>query len=240
RKKSGHMQHWAQRTIGRNTERNYGRRVAMHDGLNVGANSIDFSMNKSLTVRPWRVGVDRYAVEIELHDVLCGHKRGRHGSRHKIVVRVVQRANRHMSKAIQYTFLDENSARHNKISNALLLGIGCARSMLRRDARLRHGYAPQGDDQRQEHESVSRAPHSLSTPGFDRFALLGLEARRLYQLTPFLVVRCDDAAHLARTVGGRLEARGEQDFLRFRHCRDLDDLGVEPKDTVVRRAARGE
>src|SRR5262245_40555641 len=70
------------------------------------------------------------------------------------------------SKAVQHAFLDENSARHNKISNAVLIGIGCGRSMLRRDARLRHGYAPQGDDQRQQHESVSRAPHSLSTPNF--------------------------------------------------------------------------
>src|SRR5262249_11193810 len=211
-KKSGHVQHRSKGMVGRNAEGNHGRRVAMHDGLNVGANSIDFSMNKSLTVRPRRIGVDRHAIEIKFDDVLCGRKRRRHRPRHEIVVRVVQRANRHMSKAVQHAFLDENSARHNKISNALLIGIGCGRSMLRRDARLRHGCAPQGDDHRQQHESVLRAPHSVSTPGFDRFALLGLEARRLYQLTPFLVVRCDDAAHLIRTVGGRLEARGDRTF----------------------------
>src|SRR5215211_2773453 len=159
------MQHRAERTIWRNAERNHGRRVAMHDGLDVGANAIDFSVNESLTVRPRRVGVDRYAVEIELDDVLCGHKRRRHGPRHEIVARVLQRANRHMSKAVQHTFLDKDPARHDKISNALLVGIGLHRSMLRCAARLRGSCATQGDDQTQQHDTVSRAPHWMSTPG---------------------------------------------------------------------------
>jgi hypothetical protein len=33
--------------------------------------------------------------------------------------------------------LDENPARDDKVGNALLVGIGLRRSMLRRDARLR-------------------------------------------------------------------------------------------------------
>src|SRR5215831_9091841 len=154
------MQHGAQWTIGRNAERNHGRRVAMHDSLNVGANLIDFSVNESLTVRPRRVGVNRYAIEVELDDVLCGHERRRHSPRHEIVVRVFQRANGHMSKAVQYALLDKHSARHDKIRNALLVGIALRRSVLRRDARLRRGCATQGDHQRQQRETVSRAPHA--------------------------------------------------------------------------------
>ena len=60
--------------------------------------------------------------------------------------------------------------------------------------------------------------------------LLDLEPQRLYQLAPFLVVRFDNAAHLARAVGGRLETRGEQDLLRVRHRQIFADLGIEPGD----------
>src|SRR5215470_8497821 len=131
----------------------------MHDSLNVGANSIDFSVNEPLTVRPRRVGVNRHAIETELDDILCGHERRRHSPRHEIVVRIFQRANGHMSKAVQYPLLDENSARHDKIGNALLVGIALRRSMLRRDARLRRR-ATQGNDQKHQRETVSRAPHA--------------------------------------------------------------------------------
>ena len=55
---------------------------------------------------------------------------------------------------------------------------------------------------------------------------LGLEAARLDQLAPFLVVRFDDAAHRTRAIGGRLETRSKQNPLRFRHCHDLGDLGI--------------
>src|SRR5262249_62338876 len=73
-----------------------------------------------------------------------------------------------------------------------------------------------------------------------RESLLGLEAARRDELAPFLVVRFDDAAHLTRTVGCRLEARSEQNPLRFRHRHDLGDLGIELGDTVLAafRAAR--
>jgi hypothetical protein len=65
-----------------------------------------------------------------------------------------------MSKAVQHALLDKNSARHDKIGNALLVGIALRRSMIRRDARLRRGCTPQGDDQRQQRETVSRVPHA--------------------------------------------------------------------------------
>src|SRR4029077_19203754 len=41
-----------------------------------------------------------------------------------------------------------------------------------------------------------------------RAGLLGLESQRLYQLSPLRIVRFDDAAHLVRAVGGRLQPRG--------------------------------
>src|SRR5438552_1281014 len=69
---------------------------------------------------------------------------------------------------------------------------------------------------------------------------LGLEAARLDQLAPFLVVRFDNAAHLSRTIGGGLETRSKQNPLRVCHRHDLGDLGVEPGDTILRRAARRE
>src|SRR5262249_27873300 len=119
-----------------------------------------FSVNESLAVRPRRVGVNRYAVEIELDDVVCGHQRRRHSPRHEIVVRVFQRASGHVSKAVQHALLEENSTRHDQIGNALLVGIALCRSMLRREARLRRGCTTQGDDQRQQRETVSRAPHA--------------------------------------------------------------------------------
>ena len=78
-------------------------------------------MNESLTVCPWRVRIDQHAVEIELDDVFRSNQRRGHGPRHEIVVRIFQRANRHVPKTIQHAFLDENSARENEVCNALLI-----------------------------------------------------------------------------------------------------------------------
>src|SRR6185437_1781279 len=70
--------------------------------------------------------------------------------------------------------------------------------------------------------------------------LLDLEPQRFYQLSPFLVVRCNNGAHLARTIGISLKTSSGQNLLHVRHRQNLGDFSVELGDTVIRRAARRE
>jgi len=55
----------------------------------------------------------------------------------------------------------------------------------------------------------------------------------------FLVIRFDDAAHSRPDCWGQAQGlRRGRNLLRLRRRHDLGDLGIEPGDTVVRRAAR--
>src|SRR5262245_4723575 len=85
RKKSGHVKHGAERPLGRDAERDHAQGVAVHDGLDVRADLVDFTVDEPFAVRAWRARIDRYTVGIELDDVVCGHERRWHRPRHEIM-----------------------------------------------------------------------------------------------------------------------------------------------------------
>ena len=98
-----------QRLVG-HRERDHGRRMAVHHGVDVGPRAKRLAVDVALQEHAPALLIDRVGVEVELHDVLGRHQRRRAGARQQIALRVFRMPHGHMAPGVEHAVLGEDAA----------------------------------------------------------------------------------------------------------------------------------
>ena len=96
-------------------ERDHRRRMAVHDGVDVGPRLVDFAVDEALDVHEPPGLIDRIGIEVVLHDVGGGDDRRRLRARQEIAVRRMGMADRHMAVAVEHALVGEDAVRRDEV-----------------------------------------------------------------------------------------------------------------------------
>ena len=167
-----------QRRLG-NAERDDGARMAVNDGIHVGPQFVDLAVDEPLGMQRAPLPVDCVAVEVELHDVVCGHIGGRNlpRPRHEESVGVLRMPDADMAVRIEHVLIDEDTVGEGKLGQDRLVNAGKQGSRLRSRVShcQRHQHADRGDDE-QAGEQVLSHDRSSSFTAHDAIAATSASA----------------------------------------------------------------
>ena len=138
----------------------------MDHRLHIAPGFIDLAVNVAFAVQPRRIGGDGLAVEADLDDVGAGDERGRHGARHKEMLRVLSGAGADVAEAVQNAFVRQHMTGGDEIRDAGFVAVG--RIALRVTGRGQQGAA---------NSSVTHA----TVVSFTVMALSRLEVQRSHE-----------------------------------------------------------
>jgi len=75
----------------------------------VGPRLVDFAVDEALGVERASLVLDRIAVEVEFHDVVCADQFGRARTRQQIAIGIAGMPHADMAPAIEYALVGENA-----------------------------------------------------------------------------------------------------------------------------------
>jgi hypothetical protein len=127
-------------------ERNHHLGMRVNDRHDIRARLVDLAMNVTLAVDAPALGIDRLAVgHPELQQVIKRHQGRRHGARHEEDVRVLCRAHRDVTEAVENGLVHQDPVRGDEI--CLSPGIRIAACRLRAGKRARDGQDRNADQE---------------------------------------------------------------------------------------------
>ena len=120
---------------------NDARRVTVHDGVDVGARTVDLAVDETLEVDAASAGIVRVAVQVERQDVVRGHESRRHVAREQEMRWRCVVPHADVSEAVDDTLVVQNAVGDGEPFDALAVrgwrqGHGIPRSEQRVDVFL--------------------------------------------------------------------------------------------------------
>ena len=85
----------------------------MHDGVDVGTGAEEFAVDVALGIELTSLAVDRFAIEVELHDVVERDQFGREGAREQEAVGPLRRAHADVTVGVENPVFRERPVCHH-------------------------------------------------------------------------------------------------------------------------------